>query len=756
MDETSPWTAPAHQFFAGSNIQHDYCRKTPDFVFEAFNAKDALWVVISWKKGRRLAFRAAYAPGADLQTVRMEEGENGVVFRLKANFGSYEVRLDFPLSEPSLLHCRTTLTPSMPLHIPFWPRDCVPLPAAARKRQQATATATGKVHLHQTGLRSGLVLLDFTQPVHGSMLYFQNLSALNDYCNATETSLSDTVGGRWGEFGFSLPPTKEQPLPAGKPFIISDAWLLPDTTRPAGEFALARQFLDMLSRVYSALPPVKTTYRNWPDILKKSLHDLERKSGCWAQVNGKSYLNAYVSDYATPPESMVQLAVLLPLADYEEWSGEKQKITAVIREGLPQFYDEKVGSVTRWLVSAEERLDGSEEHKKPRVMDSWYLHHPLLNLSRLALKGERMARKLLLSSLDYIIKVARHFNYDWPVFYHLDTLEVIKAETAEGKGGERDVPGIYAHVMLQAYELTKERKYLLEAKRAANALKGRGFGIFYQANNTAFASGAMLRLWKETGDKVYLDLSYLCLANIFKNVWLWDCDYGHARYYQTYFALFPLNDAPYTAVYEELEGFSAFHDYLNHAKGLEIMPAVRLLLAEFIKHMMHRSLFYYPPQLPPSVLSSDVKSGELDNKLWIPVEDLQDGWKTSGTVGQEVYGAGLPFALLPRHYYKIPEASMMVYIDYPTCNFIKRKDHTLSFMVDGDERLHCRMMLIPLDDKPLPLCHVSFSRQELKGQRTPEGYLEFILRGNQRVRIKWEAPKERITKKPTKQLIKSL
>ena len=83
-------------------------------------------------------------------------------------------------------------------------------------------------------------------------------------------------------------------------------------------------------------------------------------------------------------------------------------------------------------------------------MDSWYLHHPLLNLSRLALDGDKLAKKLLLDSIDYVIKVAHHFNYEWPVFYKMATLEVLKAETAEGQGGEKDVPGAYAHLLVPA------------------------------------------------------------------------------------------------------------------------------------------------------------------------------------------------------------------------------------------------------------------------------------------------------------------
>ncbi len=159
--------------------------------------------------------------------------------------------------------------------------------------------------------------------------------------------------------------------------------------------------------------------------------------------------------------------------------------------------------------------------------------------------------------------------------------EILKKETAEGKGGEKDVPGAYAHLMIQVWQLTGDKKYFDEALKAAKKLDGLGFDIFYQANNTAFSAGALLRLYKETKDKLYLNLSYMCIAAILKNVQLWECNYGNAKYFPTFFAVYPLKDAPYTAAYEEQEVFAGIHTFLNEADGLEeILPSVRLLLAE--------------------------------------------------------------------------------------------------------------------------------------------------------------------------------
>ena len=103
-----------------------------------------------------------------------------------------------------------------------------------------------------------------------------------------------------------------------------------------------RLYLDLLADIYILLPKPSTNYKKWHEVLDKGLKDLIDNPGCWSQVAGQQYLNAYVSDHETPPEIMVQLAVLLPLLDYTEWSGKELEITKTIKENLPTFYDEKL------------------------------------------------------------------------------------------------------------------------------------------------------------------------------------------------------------------------------------------------------------------------------------------------------------------------------------------------------------------------------------------------------------------------------
>jgi hypothetical protein len=728
MKATSAWFSNVNAKLNRPELAPVFEQQVAGDTFKVYVIDDSCWLVVSWSKGSRTAFRLAYSPNDDLTIKDVKEKDGTISFHIASAIGDYEAVVQLPSEDNPVTRLTTTLATAAPLLFPYWPRDIVPL------------DADGEIYVKQTGTRSGQLF--FRQSKAGSVFYLQNLTALADYNQQTETSAAETVGGEWPEIGFALPPTiKNKPLEAKKTYILNDAFIAFSAEVAKNEKAMVRQFLDLLAGIYLAMPKPETNYQPWPEILDKGLFDLQDSPGCWSQVDGNHYFNAYVCDYATPPEIMVQLAILLPLLDYVEWNDSQLDVMKKIKKGLPSFYDEKYGTIMRWHPKAADSLQGDEEQKQPLVMDAWYLHHPLLNLSRLALKGDDMAKKLFLESLEFSIRVAHHFKYEWPVFYKIDTLEVVKAETQPGMGGEKDVPGLYAHVMLQAWELTKEKRFLDEAETAAKKLRGLGFSLLYQANNTAFAAGALLRLYKITSNEEYKELSYLCLANIFKNVRLWDCNYGYGKSFPSFFTLFPLSDAPYSAVYEEQEVLCAFHDYLRHAQDQDIVPSSRLLIAEYIRFLVDRAVYYYPTMLPKEMLKEKAKTGEVDPHLWIALEDLHDGWEKSGEVGQEVYGAGNAFGILPRHYMQVKDQTFMIYTDYPTYGFSSKKNSPARFRLAGDPRLNCRLLLVKTGKEKMPECSVTVNgrKEKLAGKKTKEGHLEFELAGDSEIQVSWKS-----------------
>ncbi|WP_285008496.1 hypothetical protein [Pedobacter faecalis] len=704
--------------------------------FECYLANDSLWLVAQWKSGGKTAFRMAFAPADHLGLDDLKHGDNEYTFKLSSSSLSYVVTLEFPDPTQPLFHYSAKLTPATDLLIPYWPKDILPLQKNGNIKQSG-----GKIHAAQVGTRSGILHFTLEKPATGSVFYFQNLSALNDYCEATKTSAGGMVGGVWPELGFSLPTSMEEPLPAGKAVVVSDAYVTLSNEVPTTNVKICRAYLDSLATIYPLIPKPETKYHDWLEIGEKGLADLVSHKGCWTFADGNPYLNAYVSDYKSPPEIMVQLAVLLPMIEYGGWKGEEIASIKLVKAGLWSFYDEGLGTIVRWLPALEGNLDRSEEQKQERMMDSWYLHHPLMNLARLAVYKDKDAEELLLKSIDYAIKVAKRFKYEWPVFYRMDTLEVVKAETEPGAGGEKDVPGAYAKLMMEIWMITKNKRFLNEAKRAVKKLDKLSFDLFYQGNNTAFAAVALLRLYKETGDEHYLDLSYVCIAAIMNNVQLWECNYGNAKHYPTFFAIFPLRDAPYTAAYEEQEVYAALHGYLKEAAELKLLPSVSLLLSEMVKYVITRMPYYYPPMLPKELLSEEVKTGEIDPNLWVALEDLQDGWNKSGTVGQEVYGAGIAFGVLPRQYFKVNGEDFLIFVDYPLKAFrVSKKRVTLH--TNGSELLYCRMRIVLKgNEKKNYKLKVTTGKgkqiRELSPAKRDDG-LEYQLTGNQRVKLEWE------------------
>jgi hypothetical protein len=733
MAPISPWAAAICRASFGVEEPSLYQQVMGPFLFTLHAMPDALWLSVTGPSGIKMLFRTAFCPAGQLHVQSSNETPDGITIQASTSVGDVQVKIT--LTEEStfpLLRYSTTLTPHAALKISFWPRDIV-----VAGDQGICSDTTGKIKFKQVGTRSGLLYATLSAPHTGSLLYLQNLTALAEYNRLTHTSAREVVGGEWPEIGFALPASQDQALPAGREVTISDAFVVFDQQTLQEEATINSRFLDMLAAAYMRLPRPETTYRHWPEITDNSLHDLLYSHGCWTEVKGSTYLNAYYGDYKTPPEIMVQLAVLLPLMEYAKWAEKDIPAIDQIRKDIDNFYNPELKTLMRWLPAVEDQLDKSEPQKVPLTMDAWYLQHPLLNICRLAELGDEDARKLFLDAIGYAILVAHHFNYEWPVFYKMDTLEVLKAETEPGKGGEKDVAGMYAHIMLQAWELTGNQKYFDEAKQAADSLKRHGSDIFYQANNTAFGAIALLRLWKHTRDNTYLDLSYICLASIFRNVQLWDCNYGYGEHFASFFALFPLNNAPYTAPFEEQEVFSAFHEYLKLAEGEPILDSVKLLTSEYIRYLQYRACYYYPPLLPKDVFAPKPASGELNPERWIVVEDLHDGWEQNGTVGQEVYGAGNAFGIVPRHYHHVPDAGFKVYSDYPITNF-KVSGQQLTFDLKGDKRIICRLVLISTEDIPLPWFSVELVSESTPTPVTlPAGYQAYEIKGDQQVKISW-------------------
>ena len=150
---------------------------------------------------------------------------------------------------------------------------------------------------------------------------------------------------------------------------------------------------------------------------------------------------------------------------------------------------------------------------------------------------------------------------------------------------------------------------------------------------------------------------------------------------------------------------------------------------------------YYPPLLPEDILSKEVKTGEIDPKLWIPVEDLQDGWKPHGQVGQEVYGAGVGFGVVPRQYVKMDKADCILFTEYPITAVATTKNKAFIFKIIGSENFQSRLILLPNDTGNMGKITVSLiegsKTTRLKPVKSSSKMIEYVVSGGQQLILEW-------------------
>lgn len=704
--------------------------KTHSMPCEIHKGRNSLWLLLKPGEKNALVCRLCYSP-SDIKSFK----RTGNKFTVVSELGRFNVNIKY-YEDENIVRAETVFTPSKDVTLPFMPRDiyCV--------AGNAPLKTKGKVYARQRGPKGGFCYFSISAPRSGSFLYFQNFTSLNKYFEISHTSPEKTVGGEWPELGFALPVSPDKVLKKGKQITLSDYFIAYSGDIPQRETEAGRQFLDLFSKIYLHLPKPQTEYFDWIDNAEKTINSLSTKN-VLRRIRKGFFLNAYTASIEKPPESMVQLAILVPLIEYKEWKSGQAELISKLQKNISKFFDEKIGSIVRWLPGESFPENNSEEEKADK-MDSWYLHHSLMNYGRLAEYGNKEARKLFLKSVNYVMKVAHKFKYEWPIFFDLKSLKVIK-DTPPGELGEVDVGGLYAKVMLQAYKVTKDRQYVDEAEKAVAKMKGLGFGLMYQTNSTILSAGAIADLFKITHEKKYLDLSILCMANVIYNAWLWECDYGHAKNYSTFFGLPPLHDGKYMAPYEEAESLAVCNYYLKNFKD-ELPESVITLLSEYMKYLLHRGKFFYPEYLPESIIAEKSREGKIDKELTLPLEDIYDGWQKAGQVGQEVYGAATSFIAVTCSYINKEDLPFIIYCNYPALNTafkeVSNNEGKVEFRVYGNNKLNCEIRIIP---KNLSLNKFEFNctaNERKLNFKSIESHLIAKTKGNEEIILNWKTKKK--------------
>lgn len=693
---------------------------------------ESLWALIRRPGRGGLAHRLAFLAGSFEVAKRRTDGDEVLGLSITSALGEHTVHIRF--GGDALEHLRVTvaLTPKAPLLIPFLPRDLYPLAS-----DDGLLGTKGNVEAGQRGLNGGVLYFHIDEPAFGSVLYFQNLTAMNDYYAATKTKPDGAVGGIWPELGYLLPTPSQSgtpprdPIPAGQTVTLSDAILVFRHEAPPHERESARRFVQMLGVAYKMLDLPEIEFRDWIDRAERTLHDLDKAPEATIRHYGSRYVHPYTG--AEYPDIMVQMSIVAALHDWGKWTGEAHPLEAEFKAGLGKFYDTKLKTLRRYLPNVGKDKDAD-------AVDSWYLYHPLLNLGRLALGGDKRARTLFLKSIDFGIKAARHFGYRWPVQYKITDFSVItEAAGADGRG-QTDVGGVYAWVMLQAFELTDDNRFLNEARTAIDAALGLRFNVNYQSNLTAWGAAACARLWRITDRQVYLEQSYVYLASFLHNCEIWESEIEFARHYKNFLGATCLQDAPYMAIYECFDAYTAFEHYLSDS-GPDLEPAARMFVSEYCKYALDRAWYYYPDALPPEAIAVKQRenNGHVDRKLSFPLEDLYPDGQPAGQVGQEIYGSGAAMVFAVRAFHHVEDAPFRLFANH----FVRARERTgdtvLTLTLDGGETCSALLSFVRLKRRKLPRLHVTTVEGDaLRPIHASADRIDFRVPASGRLVIKWE------------------
>lgn len=694
---------------------------------EAIAGREHLWLRVRGPTNAFALRACSFMAGrGKVRRQRLRNGE-ALRFAVESLVGRQDVVLGCHDSGSPVLELKCAITPVQAITIPFLPRDLYMLD------ERGMPGGEGNVEAAQRGLNSALCFVRLEAPGPASLLYWQDLTALNSYFAATGTKPDGVVGGEWPELGFRLPtaatPQVEypKPLPAGRPTTISRALIALHQGETHDESDLAMHFLTLSAMIYPLLEKPKCELRDWRGRAERTARDLARAPGATLRHYGHTYVHPYHE--AEYPDSMSQVTLVAAMRDWERSQGEPQPLTAQLEGGIVRFFDGDLGTLRRYLPNVGDDKNANE-------VDSWYLYYPLLGLARMAQTGDAGARDLYLRSIDFGIKAAHHFKYRFPIKYDITSFKVITRARGDDEFGQTDVSGLYAYVMLLGFDLTGESRFLEEACAAMEAARGLRFDLNYQANLTAWGAAAAVRLWRATAQEDWRRLSYIYLASFVHNCSVWDSAIDHARNYPNFFGATALHDAPYMALLECSESYLAFQSYLRDA-GPDLLAGAKLLIDEYCRYALDRAWFYFPDALPPEAIAENPRNGRIDRELSFPVEDLYVDGQQAGQVGQEIYGGGAAFIFATQAFHKLEGAPFELFCDSFVFGWERPTTRSASLTLGGSSANEAMIVLLP--DKGRRMSAISLTLadgRKRKGKRQ-DGKLAFTVPADASLTLSW-------------------
>ena len=215
-----------------------WSREYDDATMEVVFTRSGIWIVLEWRSGSSVAFRAAFSPGSLTVKKCSVEGD-GLLIDADTRVGRQVCDIGIN-SDEGVFTFRTLVLPRSYLTFEAWSRDIVPLTPSPQ--------AAGEIHTVDDDHRCGQ--LHATVADGGTFVYVQELSSLSALCGATRATLAHTVGGDWPDIGFVPPRGRKALSPSDGPTVLTHAhvaWSSHPSPNPGG---VVEDQLALLAAIY--------------------------------------------------------------------------------------------------------------------------------------------------------------------------------------------------------------------------------------------------------------------------------------------------------------------------------------------------------------------------------------------------------------------------------------------------------------------------------------------------------------------------
>ncbi|MHA2139496.1 MAG: hypothetical protein ACW98G_16545 [Candidatus Hodarchaeales archaeon] len=236
---------------------------------------------------------------------------------------------------------------------------------------------------------------------------------------------------------------------------------------------------------------------NWTDYTQKSIDDLLTFDECWINLSGGNIgFRPYVKgadgwggeDWTRESSELIATVdVIWPLLRYLELhpNSTQQSLVDEFINSFPLYYSDFYEQATNG--------PGETSH------DSWYfLENSVLKWGQIFLMSQSsILNESYYGSLGSAIEMAHNFNYLFPQFVSVETKQQTRNDNIN-----YGTSGLLAFSLIDAYELTGDTTYLLEAKTALESMRAvkEPYKLMYEPQEIAAAVAAASRLLQ------YLDL----------------------------------------------------------------------------------------------------------------------------------------------------------------------------------------------------------------------------------------------------------